>query len=189
MISRDLDLLKSRGITTVLTTLTHEDNLESSQVEMSSLIDTWLLLRNDEINGERNRLVFVIKSRGSAHSNQVREFVLTDEGAELIDVYVGPSGVLTGSARVEQMAHERGLEESQADERERRRRELEQRRAAVEAQISVLQAQLSAENAEFDRFVTASSARRDSDLAARESLARTRAGDATASLPPELSDE
>lgn len=177
VISRDLDLLKSRGITTVMTTLTHEDHLETSQVNMSSLIDTWLLVRNHESNGERNRLLFVIKSRGSAHSNQVREFVLTDKGVELIDVYVGPNGVLTGSARVEQRAQERGLEKSQADERERRRRALDHRRAAVEAQISALQAELVAETAEFERFVTAASARRDTDLAVRESLARTRSGD------------
>jgi circadian clock protein KaiC len=189
VLSRDLDLLKSRGITTVMTTLTHDDHLETSQVDMSSLIDTWLLLRNDENNGERNRLLFVIKSRGSAHSNQVREFVLNDEGVDLVDVYVGPSGVLTGSARIEQIAQERGLEQAQADERERRRRELDHRRAAVEAQISALQAQLSAEVAEFDRFVTSASARRDSDMAARESLARTRSRDTTASAPTETSDE
>ena len=102
-ISRDLDLLKRRGITGVMTTLTHGVAEESSEVDVSSLVDAWLLLRNDERNGERNRLLFVIKSRGSAHSNQVREFVLTDEGAELLDVYVGPNGVLTGSERVEQL--------------------------------------------------------------------------------------
>ena len=98
-ISRELDLLKGRGITTVMTTLTHGLSQESSEVDISSLVDTWLLLRNQESNGERNRLLFVIKSRGSAHSNQVREFVLTDDGAELLDVYVGPNGVLTGSER------------------------------------------------------------------------------------------
>ena len=106
-ISRDLDLLKGRGITTVMTTLTHGVSQESSEVDVSSLVDTWLLLRNHESNGERNRLLFVIKSRGSAHSNQVREFVLTDDGAELLDVYVGPNGVLTGSERVEQISWER----------------------------------------------------------------------------------
>ena len=117
VISRDLDLLKSRGITTVMTTLTHQDSLETSQVDMSSLIDTWLLLRNHESNGERNRLLFVIKSRGSAHSNQVREFVLTDHGAELLDVYVGPNGVLTGSARIEQVAQERQRSDARSTSR------------------------------------------------------------------------
>ena len=106
-ISRELDLLKGRGITSVMTTLTHGDAEESSEVDVSSLVDTWVLLRNQESNGERTRLLFVIKSRGSAHSNQVREFVLSDDGPELVDVYVGPGGVLTGSERVEQISVER----------------------------------------------------------------------------------
>src|SRR4029079_7043334 len=126
-VSRNLDLLKGRGITTVMTTLTHGDSQVSSEVDVSSLVDTWLLLRIDESNGERNRLLFVIKSRGSAHSNQVREFLLTDDGAELLDVYVGPTGVLTGAERVEQVAWERMSQTSRADETERRRQELAQR--------------------------------------------------------------
>ncbi len=125
-----------------MTTLTHGENEESSEVDVSSLVDTWLLLRNDERNGERNRLLFVIKSRGSAHSNQVREFVLTDDGAELLDVYVGPNGVLTGSERVEQVAQERLGQVARADETERRRQELAQRSAAIKAEMAALQAQL-----------------------------------------------
>ena len=114
VVSRDLDLLRSRSVTTVLTTLAHGQNAETSEIEISSLADTWLLLRNVESNGERNRLLFVIKSRGSAHSNQVREFLLTEHGPELVDVYVGEQGVLTGSARVEHMSRTR-LTEGQAD--------------------------------------------------------------------------
>ena len=76
----------------------------------SSLVDNWLLLRNVETNGERNRLLFVLKSRGTAHSNQVREFVLTDHGVELVEVYVGPAGMLAGSARLAQQAVERDAE-------------------------------------------------------------------------------
>jgi circadian clock protein KaiC len=115
VVSRDLDLLKSRGITTVLTTLNHGDEVASSGIEISSLADTWLLLRNVESNGERNRLLFVIKSRGSAHSNQVREFLLTNDGPELVDVYIGDQGVLTGSARIEHMSREGRTEETQAE--------------------------------------------------------------------------
>jgi circadian clock protein KaiC len=177
VISRDLDLLKARGITTVMTTLAHQDNLETSQVDMSSLIDTWLLLRNHESNGERNRLMFVIKSRGSAHSNQVREFVLTDHGAELVDVYVGPRGVLTGSARVAQMAQEDADLTTLGEESERRRKELASRAAATEAQIAALRAQLDVETAEFERLVADSEAQRQSDTSVRQSLARNRSGD------------
>jgi circadian clock protein KaiC len=176
-ISRDLDLLKGRGITTVMTTLTHGENQESREVDVSSLVDTWLLLRNQESNGERNRLLFVIKSRGSAHSNQVREFALTDEGAELLDVYVGPNGVLTGSERIEQISWERLAQTARADETERRRQELAQRSAALTAQMAALQAQLTAENAEFDRFVASEAEGRASGVAVRASQGRERSGD------------
>ncbi len=176
-ISRDLDLLKGRGITTVMTTLTHGESQESSEVDVSSLVDTWLLLRNHESNGERNRLLFVIKSRGSAHSNQVREFVLNDEGADLLDVYVGPTGVLTGSERVEQVSWERLAQATRADETERRRQELVQRSAAYDAQIAALQAQLTAETAEFERFVASEAEGRASGVAVRASQGRARSGD------------
>ena len=179
-ISRDLDLLKGRGITTVMTTLTHGVSQESSEVDVSSLVDTWLLLRNQESNGERNRLLFVIKSRGSAHSNQVREFVLTDDGAELLDVYVGPNGVLTGSERVEQIAWEALAQTTRADETERRRQELAQRSAALTAQMAALQAQLTAENAEFERFVASEAEGQASGVAVRASQSRERSGDQAA---------
>jgi circadian clock protein KaiC len=176
-ISRDLDLLKSRGITSVMTTLTHGESQESSEVDVSSLVDTWLLLRNQESNGERNRLLFVIKSRGTAHSNQVREFVLTDEGAELLDVYVGPHGVLTGSERVEQIGQEELAQVARADETERRRQELAQRSAAIRAQMAALEAQLAAETAEFERFGASEDAGRASGVEVRASQGRERSGD------------
>jgi len=176
-ISRDLDLLKGRGITGVMTTLTHGEREESSEVDVSSLCDTWLLLRNAESNGERNRLLYVIKSRGSAHSNQVREFVLTDDGAELLDVYVGPNGVLTGSERVEQIGQERLAQAARADETERRRQELAQRTAAIRAEIAALQAQLTADTAEFERFETSTDAGHASGEAVRALLGRERSGD------------
>src|SRR6478735_5030417 len=176
-IARDLDLLKGRGVTAVMTTLAHGSGNESSEIEVSSLVDTWLLLRNQESNGERNRLLFVIKSRGSAHSNQVREFVLTDDGAELLDVYVGPQGVLTGSARVEQMTLERNRRSGRQYEAERRRQALDQRAAAVAAQVSALQAQLSAETEEFERFLATEDADLASDAEMRATQARERSGD------------
>jgi circadian clock protein KaiC len=176
-ISRDLDMLKSRGITTVMTTLTHGESQESSEVDVSSLVDTWLLLRNQESNGERNRLLFVIKSRGTAHSNQVREFVLTDDGAALLDVYVGPNGVLTGSERVEQIGQEELAQVARADETERRRQELAQRTAAIRAQMAALEAQLAAETAEFERFGVSEAEGRASGVAVRASQGRERSGD------------
>jgi circadian clock protein KaiC len=104
VVARDLDVIKSHGITGLVTTLNHTRDAESSEVQVSSLVDTWMLLRNTESNGERTRLLSVIKSRGSAHSNKTREFLITGHGARLVDVYVGPEGVLTGSARIAMMA-------------------------------------------------------------------------------------
>jgi circadian clock protein KaiC len=150
LVARQFDLLKSREITTLATSLGHGD--ESSTIEVSSLVDNWLLLRNVEANGERNRLLFVLKSRGTAHSNQVREFVLTDHGIELVEVYVGPAGMLAGSARLAQEAVERDAEADQADEVERHRRELRGRISEGEAHLVAVQDQLAAERAEIERI-------------------------------------
>lgn len=174
VLARDLDLLKSRGITSVMTTLTRGTQNESTEVEVSSLVDTWLLLRNHESNGERNRLMFVIKSRGTSHSNQVREFVLTESGPRLVEVYVGPEGVLTGSARVEQSLREQSASAAREEERARRRRALDQRSAALEAQIASLRAELESDREEFERSVADESAAHEVDEEARSSMAQRR---------------
>ena len=107
MLTRLIDFLKSQQITGVFTSLTRGGNaIEASQTSVSSLIDTWLLVRDIEVAGERNRGLYVLKSRGMAHSNQIREFVLTDRGIDLLDVRVGPEGVLIGSRRLAQEARE-----------------------------------------------------------------------------------
>src|SRR6202023_2283226 len=140
----------SRGITNVSTMLDQGEDV--STVALSAMVDTWLQLRNTETNGERNRLLFVLKSRGTAHSNQVREFVLTDHGVELVDVYVGAAGVLAGAARVTQQATERDAEARQADDLARRRRELRRSVMEREAHLVAVQDQLDAERAEIERI-------------------------------------
>ncbi len=111
MMTRIIDFLKNKQITTVFTSLTSGgDASEQSEVGISSLMDTWILLRNIETDGERNRLLYILKSRGMAHSNQVREFVLSDNGISLRDVYIGSGTVLTGSARLVQEAKDRSQE-------------------------------------------------------------------------------
>ena len=150
MVARKIDMLKARGITTLATTLGHGG--EPSTVDVSSMVDTWLLLRNVETGGESNRLLFALKSRGSANSNQVREFVLTDHGVELLDVYVGPEGMLTGSARLAQQAVERKAEARRAGDLDHRRRELHRSIAEREAKLAAVQDQLAAERAELDRI-------------------------------------
>ena len=108
---RLIDFLKQKQITSMFTDLTHGgDALEQTREGISSLMDTWLLLRDIEIGGERNRGLYVLKSRGMAHSNQIREFLLSDRGIDIVDVYLGPGGVLTGSARVAQEAQEKAEE-------------------------------------------------------------------------------
>ena len=101
-------------------------------------MDTWLLVRMIESSGERNRLLYVLKSRGMAHSNQMREFLLTDDGIELVDVYVGPGEVLTGSARLVQEAKDEARAVADQQAAERQRRELEQEQASLEAQADAI---------------------------------------------------
>jgi circadian clock protein KaiC len=162
-VARELDLMKVRGITGVLTTLTHDVGVQSSALEVSSLIDTWLLVRNVESDAERNRLLFVIKSRGTEHSNQVREFVLTKNGARLVDVSVGPTGVVTGSARAALAEQQRAEAARREQDTAGRRGALARRTAEVDAQIAALRAQLAEEAAALDRQITAES--RAEDLA------------------------
>jgi len=152
MLMRLLDFLKQQQITSLFTSLTLGGNgtnaAEDSQIGVSSLMDTWLLLRNVEFNGERNRTIFVLKSRGMAHSNQVRELVLSDAGIALVDVYIGQDRVLTGTARVAQAAHERSAAELRREDHERKMRQLAAKRKAIEAQIAALNAEGEAEEAE-----------------------------------------
>ena len=179
-VTREIDLLKDRGITTIVTSLTHggaPDGSETSSLAVTSLMDSWLLLRNLESNGERNRLLFVRKSRGSAHSNQVREFVLTDAGPELMDVYVGPAGVLTGSARMAQESHDARTGTERRQEVERRRRALDRRSAEVEAQVVALRAQLSAEASEVERLQDAYTTRNADLVEEMSSMSRHRWAD------------
>ncbi|HZD88726.1 MAG TPA: circadian clock protein KaiC, partial [Pseudolabrys sp.] len=149
MILRLVDFLKARGITAVFTNLTHS-NVENAttDVAISSLMDAWLLLYNRESNGEHNRELYLLKARGIAHSNQVREFLITRDGVALREVYVGPGGVLTGSARVQQEAKEGAERLLREQTAERRARDLERKRRQVAAQIEALQSELANDEAE-----------------------------------------
>jgi circadian clock protein KaiC len=119
---------------------------------MSSLMDSWLLLQDFEGNGERNRVLYVLKARGMAHSNQIREFLISDHGIDVVDAYIGPSGVLTGSARAAQTAREKAEALAGQQEAARRKRELERKRAALERQISGLRSEHEASAEELRRI-------------------------------------
>ena len=142
MVTRLIDYLKGGQVTSLFTSLTHGGHaLQQSEIAMSSLMDSWLLLQDLEGNGERNRVLYVIKARGMAHSNQVREFLISNRGIDLLDAYVGPSGVLTGSARVAQSAREEAEALAVRQKAARDKRDLEHKREALERQIGGLRAE------------------------------------------------
>jgi circadian clock protein KaiC len=146
---RIVDLLKSRGITALFTSLRNSGSiLDSTDQAVSSLMDSWIKLIDMEANGERNRVLYIIKSRGASHSNQVREYRMTDAGIELIDVYVGSEGVLTGTARLTQEAREQAAAERRRQVIDQHKRELAHRRGALEREIAALQATLDTELSE-----------------------------------------
>jgi circadian clock protein KaiC len=136
MLTRQVDFLKARQVTALFTSLSSEP--EAADQQLASLVDTWIFVKTLEGNGEHNRVLYVLESRGMAHSNQIREFLLTGQGIELADVYVGPEGVLTGSARQAQEAKERSDGMARLEDLEQRRVNLERRRESVEAQTAAL---------------------------------------------------
>jgi circadian clock protein KaiC len=161
MLTRLIDFFKQQQITALFTSLTSGGRVgETPEVGVSSLMDVWLLLRDLESGAERNRVLHLLKSRGMAHSNQVREFLLTGHGVELRDVYLGPSGaLLTGSARVVLEAQEQAQALVREQETSGQTRALERKRTALEAQIAALRAEFGVEEAELKRGIAQGDAR------------------------------
>jgi circadian clock protein KaiC len=153
MVTRLIDYLKAGQVTSLFTSLTQGGNvLQQSEAAMSSLMDSWLLLQDYEGNGERNRVLYVLKARGMAHSNQIREFLISDRGIDLVDAYIGVSGVLTGSARVAQGDLEKAAVLTSQQEAAQLKREVERKRAALERQISGLRSDYESEAMELRRI-------------------------------------
>jgi len=178
MLLRLVDFLKMRNITAFFASLTGGgDNQELTDMSISSLIDTWLLLRDIEIGGERNRGLYILKSRGMAHSNQIREFKLTDHGIELLDVYVGPEGVLTGSARLSQEAKNDEEQLLRQQEIERKQFGLELKRAATEAHIVVLKSEFKEEESETLKIIEMEKAKTERFAQDQKKMAKSRKAD------------
>lgn len=178
MLLRLVDFLKLKRITTFFTSLTSTaDNVENSDLYISSLIDTWLLLRDIEIGGERNRGLYVLKSRGMAHSNQIREFKLTNHGIELLDVYVGAEGVLTGSARLSQETKDDAEQLLRQQEIGSKQFGLERKREAMEAQVVVLRSEFEAEESEALKVIGIEKARNERFTLDKIKMAKSRKGD------------
>ncbi|HTK82615.1 MAG TPA: circadian clock protein KaiC [Bacteroidota bacterium] len=178
MLLRIVDFLKMKRITAFFTSLTSAaDDMENTDVYISSLIDTWLLLRDIEIGGERNRGLYVLKSRGMAHSNQIREFRLTNHGIELLDVYVGAEGVLTGSARLSQESKDEAEQLLRQQDLGRKQLELQRKREAVESQIALLRSEYEAEEAEAFKVIGFEKARNERFAHAKAQMAKSRNAD------------
>lgn len=178
MLMRLIDFLKNAGITALFVSLTSGgSDLEQSSAGISSLTDTWILLRDVELNGERNRCVYVLKSRGMAHSNQLREFVITSNGIKLIPPYIGATGVLTGSSRVNQEARESQEAVQREAENLRREQEIERRRLSLQAQVASLQAELAVVDKEVAALARENQERQERSELNRANLARSRGAD------------
>ncbi len=174
MLMRLIDFLKLHHVTCLFTSLTHGSELEQTDVGISSLMDTWLLLRELEFSGERNRTLYILKSRGMAHSNQLREMLLTDEGVRLVDVYLGPAGALTGAARLAQEASEAAASIARRQEMERRQREMGRKREALEARITALRLEFETEEEEIRRQIDEAHDREGRLIEDRQDMARIR---------------
>jgi len=178
MLVRLVDFLKMKRITAFFTSLASADtNMENTDTYISSLIDTWLLLRDIEIGGERNRGLYILKSRGMAHSNQIREFKLTNNGIELLDVYVGPEGVLTGSARLSRETKDQAEQLLRQQEIARKQFGIERKRESMEAQIVVLRSEFEAEKSEALKVIGIETAINERFSVDKEKMAKSRAGD------------
>ena len=182
---RLIDFLKQHGVTALYTSLTSDAAAEvaESQVGVSSLMDTWVLLSNVASNGERTRTLQVLKSRGMPHSHQVREFVLSDRGVDLIEVYLHGDRVLTGTARVSQEAQEVAATDLRRRDHERRIKELASHRKAIDAQIAALNAQAEQRAGEVEFAIARETLSAEGVAARAKAIVRSRDASAAESPP------
>ncbi|KKG35398.1 circadian clock protein KaiC [Methanosarcina mazei] len=179
MLTRFIDYLKLRNITAVCTSLVEHESTAGINAEgISSLMDTWVNLRFFENSNERNRGISVIKSRGMGHSNQIREYLLTDHGIEIQDVYLGPSGdLLMGSSKAVQEAEELAESVAQRQNADRKKRELETRLKSLDTQIASLNSEYETLKEELDRLVSDQQLRNEALATGRSELVRIRKAD------------
>jgi circadian clock protein KaiC len=176
MLTRLIDFFKTEQVTALFPSLTNGDSSQS-EVAISSLMDVWILLRNIESAGERNRGLFILKSRGMEHSNQIREVLLSNQGIGLVDVYAGPATVLTGSARIEQAGREKADVDRRKAQADRRQREIERQRGVTDAQIAVLKAGLEAKIDELNQEINDENLLNQVNARSRLNLAASRQAD------------
>lgn len=182
MLMRMIDQLKSKNITSLYTNLTSEQafsqfGVESTLNHVSSLMDSWIALKTIEGNGERNRALYILKSRGMAHSNQVREFVLSDSGIQLLDVYIGSEGVLFGSAGSGQMIKDRAGKLAREQEITRKRRDLELKKRLMDTNITALKEKYAEEEREMQVMIEQDQNRENMINNERKDMATYRSAD------------
>jgi circadian clock protein KaiC len=179
MLTRLIDYLKLKNITAICTSLVQRESTEGINAqEISSLMDTWINLRFFESNNERNRGISVVKARGMAHSNQIREYMLTNHGIEIRDVYLGPSGgLLMGSSRDIQEAKETAEIAAQSKNAARRKRELESKLKSLDAQITALNSEFEVQKEELDKLSSEEALRSNALAKDRSEMARIRRAD------------
>lgn len=177
MLIRLIDFLQNERITVLFTALALNNTLnEQTDEGISSLVDSWLLIRDIEFNGERNRGLYVMKSRGVGHSNQVREFIITEKGLDLVDVYLGPDGVLTGSAREAHMLIEETGAALQGHATSRKDREILRKRRLLESQIANLKTEFESVEEELNKVYLEEELKKAIREKNREDLTNKRAG-------------
>jgi circadian clock protein KaiC len=178
MLIRLIDFLQNEQITVMFTALSLNTAVsEQTDEGVSSLVDTWLLVRDIESNGERNRGLYVIKSRGMKHSNQVREFIITDNGLDLVDVYLGPEGVLTGSAREAQEIKEQtglALHDYAVSAKDR---EITRKRKVLEAKIAGLQTEFESVEEELNKIYLQEELKKQISEKTKQEMLRLRRGE------------
>ncbi len=180
MLTRLVDFLKTNGITAIFADLIVGGNpLETSGVDVSSLMDSCLLLQTIEVGGERNRVLYVLKSRGMRHSNQIREFQLTDHGFQLLDTYLGPEGVLTGSARLSQEVREKATDTLRRQELDRVRNDLVRKRQIFEARAAQLRAEFEGEQEKIQQNISESELLQAELVQDSTQMVRSRSGNFT----------
>jgi circadian clock protein KaiC len=175
MLMRLLDFLQNEDITVLFTALVYnKDNSGQTDEGISSIVDAWVQVQDIEKNGERNRGIYIMKSRGMSHSNQVREFVITDNGLELVDVYLGPEGILVGSARQAQELQEATGVEMRTHAVTRKDRELNRKKTVLEAKIASLKEEFESTQDELNKTFIEEELKKEIMERNREQLTKNR---------------
>lgn len=177
MLVRLIDFIKVHHITAMFTDLISGGFSEGTDVGVSSLMDSWILLKTLENNGERNRGIYVLKARGIKHSNQIREFIISSRGIDLVDVYNGVEGVLTGTARAAKEALDKAAWNLRVQETERKRRELRRKKLAIDAEIALLKSKFEAERDELNRSIELETSGEETLTRQRQKIATLRSSD------------